>query len=45
VLCIEAFPYGLEANRKALEVIAAYAREQGMLREPIRIEELFAAVE
>ena len=36
------FPYGVRANRTALETIAAYSHEQGLTPEPARIDELFA---
>jgi 4,5-dihydroxyphthalate decarboxylase len=36
------WPYGLEANRKALETFVRYAYEQGVAARQIAIEELFA---
>ena len=36
------FVYGIEANRHALETFLEYELEQGMIREPIAVEELFA---
>ncbi len=36
------WPYGLEANRKALETCLRYHREQGLLQRSWRLEELFA---
>jgi 4,5-dihydroxyphthalate decarboxylase len=44
-LGIEPFPFGLEANRKALETIAAFALDQKILRAPMALSELFAVVE
>ncbi len=43
-LGIEPFPYGIDANRRALETIAAFAVDQGILANPTRIEALFADV-
>ncbi|GAM85350.1 hypothetical protein ANO11243_033570 [Dothideomycetidae sp. 11243] len=40
----DAFPYGLEANRKALEALVQYLEEQSMIDRKIPIEELFAPV-
>jgi 4,5-dihydroxyphthalate decarboxylase len=37
------FAYGLEANRKGLETFLEYELEQGMIHEPIAVDELFAA--
>jgi 4,5-dihydroxyphthalate decarboxylase len=35
-------PYGIEANRAALEALVRYAYEQGAIAKPYEIEELFA---
>ena len=37
------FPYGIEANRKALDVIVQYAVEQRVIPKRVSVEELFAA--
>ena len=37
------WPYGVEANRHALETLTRYAHEQGVTRRRLAIEELFAA--
>ena len=37
----DAWPYGLEPNRKALEAVVRYEYEQGMIRKKPAIEELF----
>src|SRR6185295_2041034 len=34
-------PYGIDANRQALEAIVQHSVEQGILPEPVAIEELF----
>jgi len=36
------FPYGLAANRKALDTLAAFSFEQGLIKERARIDDLFA---
>jgi 4,5-dihydroxyphthalate decarboxylase len=36
-------PYGVEANRPAIEMLMRYAAEQGLIPRPYRVEELFAA--
>ena len=36
-------PYGVEANRPAIEMLMRYAGEQGLIPRPYRVEELFAA--
>ena len=36
------WPYGIERNRKALEACLRYHREQGLLKRPYKLEELFA---
>jgi len=35
------WPYGVEANRKALETLFQYSYEQGFAREKLKIEEVF----
>ncbi|HLY89378.1 MAG TPA: ABC transporter substrate-binding protein [Acetobacteraceae bacterium] len=35
-------PYGVEANRPAIELLMRYASEQGLIPRPFRVEELFA---
>lgn len=37
------WPYGLEANRHVLQTLMDYASEQGLLEQPLRLEDLFAA--
>ena len=37
-------PYGVEPNRQMLEAIVQHAQEQGIIRRPIPVEKLFAAV-
>ena len=36
------FPYGLAANRKALETLAGHSLEQGLITERVNIDDLFA---
>jgi 4,5-dihydroxyphthalate decarboxylase len=36
------YPYGLAANRPALETLASYMVEQGLLAEPVAVDTLFA---
>lgn len=36
------WPYGVEANRAELETVIRYAREQGLTRRELSVEELFA---
>ena len=36
------FAYGVAANRKMLETLVAYSHEQGLTKEKLKIEELFA---
>jgi 4,5-dihydroxyphthalate decarboxylase len=36
------WPYGIESNRKALETLFRYSYEQGLAKELINIEEIFA---
>lgn len=38
------WPYGLEANRTTLLALADYLWEQRLVRDPIRIDDLFAPV-
>lgn len=40
----DCWPYGLEANRNVLETLVQYLAEQGMIAEPVDIEDLFAPV-
>lgn len=35
-------PYGIDANRPAIELLMRYAAEQGLIPRPYRIDELFA---
>jgi 4,5-dihydroxyphthalate decarboxylase len=35
-------PYGIARNRPMLEALVRYANEQGILRRPVAVEELFA---
>ena len=37
------WPYGLEANRHALETLVQYAHEQGLIKKPLDLKSLFAA--
>ncbi|MDB5746669.1 MAG: phtD [Massilia sp.] len=37
-------PYGIEANRRMIESVIRYAGEQGILKRPFAVEELFAPV-
>ena len=37
--------YGLEPNRKTIETLVGYMREQGFIARRIPLEELFAPVE
>jgi 4,5-dihydroxyphthalate decarboxylase len=36
------FPYGIEANRPALQEIIRYARQQEILKEDVKVEDVFA---
>ncbi|MDH3446454.1 MAG: ABC transporter substrate-binding protein, partial [Deltaproteobacteria bacterium] len=36
------WPYGLEANRHVLEALIRYMGEQGLLRKPVKLEDIFA---
>lgn len=36
------FPYGLRTNRKAVETLLRYQQEQGLLKGPVEIDEVFA---
>lgn len=38
----DAFAYGIDANRRALDALATYAHEQGIASRPVPLEELFA---
>jgi 4,5-dihydroxyphthalate decarboxylase len=40
-LATDLFPYGVRANRRTLETIARYLREQGLTEREVRLEELF----
>jgi 4,5-dihydroxyphthalate decarboxylase len=40
----DAWPYGLEPNRSVLETFATYLHEQGLVRAPIQVDELFVPV-
>jgi 4,5-dihydroxyphthalate decarboxylase len=42
VLGDDIWPYGIAANRKAIETLCRYLHEQGFTRRRMRIEELFA---
>ena len=42
VLRTDPFPYGVQANRKVLETIAAYSHEQGLTPREVKLEEVFA---
>ncbi len=35
------WPYGVEANRKELELVVRYAHEQGLIKQRLEFEELF----
>ena len=35
------WPYGIEANRKALEALFQYSHEQGLAEKRLTVEELF----
>jgi 4,5-dihydroxyphthalate decarboxylase len=36
------WPYGIEANRHVLEALLRYMGEQGLLKKPVKVEEVFA---
>ena len=36
------YPYGIEANRAAVETFLRYAHRQGLTSEPVKLETLFA---
>ena len=36
------YPYGVRANRKVLETIAAYSHEQGLTPRVLALDEVFA---
>ena len=40
----DAWPYGLEVNRKTLETFRTYLIQQGFLADPVALEEVFAPV-
>jgi 4,5-dihydroxyphthalate decarboxylase len=40
----DAFPYGVEPNRRTLEALVKYMADQGFIRAPIPIEQLFVPV-
>jgi 4,5-dihydroxyphthalate decarboxylase len=42
VLGNDIWPYGIAANRKAIDTLCRYLHEQGFTRRRMRIEELFA---
>ena len=44
VLGIDPFPYGIAANRPALEAICRFAQEQGIVAAPLALADLFAPV-
>ena len=35
------WPYGIEANRKELELVMGYTHEQGLTKRRVKIEEIF----
>ena len=35
------WPYGIEANRKELELVTRYTHEQGLAKRRVGVEELF----
>jgi 4,5-dihydroxyphthalate decarboxylase len=35
------WPYGIEPNRKELELVMRYTHEQGLVKQPLKFEELF----
>ncbi|MEX1346729.1 MAG: hypothetical protein AB1Z31_03270, partial [Desulfobacterales bacterium] len=37
------WPYGIEANRKALEALFQYSYEQGLAKKKLKTEDLFHA--
>jgi 4,5-dihydroxyphthalate decarboxylase len=37
----DSVPYGLDANRPAIELLMRYAAEQGLIPRPCRVDELF----
>jgi 4,5-dihydroxyphthalate decarboxylase len=43
VLATDLYPYGVQANRKVLETVAAYSHEQGLTDRAIGLDEVFAA--
>jgi len=43
IMSADYWPYGLEANRTALETFCRYAHEQHVISRPLAVDELFAA--
>ena len=41
-LAQDPYPYGISANRKVLETIAAYSHEQGLTPRVVGLDEVFA---
>jgi 4,5-dihydroxyphthalate decarboxylase len=39
----DSVPYGIDANRPAIELLMRYTAEQGLIPRPYRVEELFAS--
>ena len=39
------YPYGVEANRHALETMMGYMTEQGIIARPVPVEALFAPLD
>ena len=37
------WPYGFESNRKTLETFHSYLLEQGVIKNPVDVESLYAA--
>ena len=42
-LATDPYPYGVVANRRVLETVAAYSHEQGLTPRQVALEELFTA--
>jgi 4,5-dihydroxyphthalate decarboxylase len=40
----DAWPYGVDENRLVLETFATYLHEQGLVRAPIKVDELFVPI-
>jgi len=36
------WPYGIEPNRHVLEALLRYLQEQGLLKKPLKVEDIFA---